>query len=59
MRTSSKTIPAENDPIFPVQEPREIYEKRRISMKTGLTKKQKVTEVYTGLAFDFVSHPNH
>lgn len=30
MRTSSKSIPAENMAIFPVQETRKIYEKRRI-----------------------------
>ena len=30
MQTSSKSIPAENAAIFPVQEPRKIYEKRRI-----------------------------
>ena len=30
MRTSSKEIPAEKAVIFPVQEPRKIYEKRRI-----------------------------
>jgi len=46
MRTSSKTIPAENDPFFPVQEPRKIYQIGGFSMRTGLTKKQKVTEVY-------------
>ena len=46
MRTSSKAIPAENTAIFPVQEPRKTYEKRMIFMRTGLTKKQKVTEVY-------------
>ena len=30
MRTSSKEIPTEKAAIFPVQEPRKIYEKRRI-----------------------------
>ena len=40
------TIPSENDPIFPAQEPRKNLQFRRIFMKTGLTKKQKVTEVY-------------
>ena len=40
------TIPSENDPIFPAQEPRKNLQLRRIFMKTGLTKKQKVTEVY-------------
>ena len=46
MRTSSKAIPAENAATFPAQEPRKIYEKGGFSMRTGLTKKQKVTEVY-------------
>ena len=40
------TIPSENHPIFPAQEPRKNLQFRRIFMKTGLTKKQKVTEVY-------------
>ena len=44
--TSFGTIPSENYPIFPAQEPRKIYEKGGFSMRTGLTKKQKVTEVY-------------
>ena len=39
-------IPSENCPIFPAQEPRKNLQFRRIFMKTGLTKKQKVTEVY-------------
>ena len=30
MPTSFGTIPSEKDPIFPAQEPRKIYEKRRI-----------------------------
>ena len=46
MPTSFGTIPSENDPIFPAQEPRKNLQFRRIFMKTGLTKKQKVTEVY-------------
>ena len=46
MQTSSKAIPAENAAIFPAQEPRKIYEKGGFSMRTGLTKKQKVTEVF-------------
>ena len=46
MQPSSKAIPAENAVIFPVQEPRKIYEKGGFIMRTGLTKKQKVTEVY-------------
>ena len=44
--TSFGTIPSENHPIFPAQEPRKNLQFRRIFMKTGLTKKQKVTEVY-------------
>ena len=43
MPTSFGAIPSENHPIFPVQEQRKF---RRIFMKTGLTKKQKVTEAY-------------
>jgi hypothetical protein len=46
MPTSFGTIPSENHPIFPAQEPRKNLQFRRIFMKTGLTKKQKVTEVY-------------
>ena len=46
MPTSFGTIPSENYPIFPAQEPRKNLRFRRIFMKTGLTKKQKVTEVY-------------
>ena len=46
MQTLSKAIPAENDPIFPAQEPRNISKKGGFSMRTGLTKKQKVTEVF-------------
>jgi hypothetical protein len=46
MPTSFGTIPSENHPIFPDQEPRKNLQFRRIFMKTGLTKKQKVTEVY-------------
>ena len=30
MQTLSNAIPAENMVIFPVQEPRKIYEKRRV-----------------------------
>lgn len=41
------TIPSGNRPIFPAQEPRKNLQFRRIFMKTGLTKKQKVTEVYS------------
>ena len=44
--TSFGTIPSENYPISPAQEPRKNLQFRRIFMKTGLTKKQKVTEVY-------------
>ena len=39
-------FPLENHPTFPAQEPRNIYEKGGLYMRTGLTKKQKVTEVY-------------
>ena len=46
MGTSSKAIPAEKAVTFPAQEPRKNLQFRRIFMKTGLTKKQKVTEVY-------------
>ena len=46
MPTSFGTIPSENHPIFPAQEPRKNLQFRRIFMKTGLTKKQKVTEIY-------------
>ena len=46
MQTSFAAIPSENVVIFPVQEPRKIYEKGGFSTRTGLTKKQKVTEVY-------------
>ena len=40
------TIPSENHPTFPAQEPRKNLQFRRIFMKTGLTKKQKVTAAY-------------
>ena len=46
MPTSFGIIPSENTAIFPAQEPRKNLQFRRIFMKTGLTKKQKVTEVY-------------
>ena len=46
MGTSSKAIPVEKVAIIPVQEPRKIYKKGGFSMRTGLTKKQKVTEVF-------------
>ena len=46
MQSSFGSFPSENRPFFPTQEPRKIYENRRISMKTGLTKKQKTTDVY-------------
>ena len=46
IHSSFGTIPSENYPIFSVQEPRKNLQFRRIFMKTGLTKKQKVTEVY-------------
>jgi hypothetical protein len=44
--TSSEHFPLEKHPIFPAQEPRNNLKFRRIFMKTGLTKKQKVTEVF-------------
>ena len=44
--TSFGTIPSENPPTFPAQEPRKLYEKGGLFMRTGLTKKQKVTEVF-------------
>ena len=40
------TIPSENHPISPAQEPSKNLKFRRIYMKTGLSKKQKVTEVF-------------
>ena len=46
MRTSSKTILLEKAVIFPAQEPRKLYEKGGLFMRTGLTKQQKVTEVF-------------
>ena len=46
MPTSFGTIPSENHPAFPAQELRKKLQFRRIFMKTGLTKKQKVTEIY-------------
>ena len=39
-------FPLENHSTFPALEPRKNLQFRRIFMKTGLTKKQKVTEVY-------------
>lgn len=39
-------IPSKNTTIFPAQELRKNLQFRRIILKTGLTKKQKVTEVY-------------
>lgn len=39
-------FPSENPPTFPAFEPGKIPQFRRYFMKTGLTKKQKVTEVY-------------
>jgi hypothetical protein len=39
-------FPSENPPTFPALEPGKIPQFRRYFMKTGLTKKQKVTEVY-------------
>ena len=43
---SSEAFLPEKDPSFPIQEPRKIYEKGGKFMKTGLTRKQKVTELY-------------
>ena len=43
---SIRAIPSENTAIFPAQEPKKNLQFRRIFLKTGLTKKQKVTEVY-------------
>ena len=39
-------FPSENLPTFPALEPRKLYEKGGLFIRTGLTKKQKVTEVY-------------
>lgn len=52
MRTSSKTIPSENADIFPVQDLRKIYEERRLFNRTGLTKKQKITQLYMENKFE-------
>ena len=41
-----EAIPSDNHPIFPAQEPRKNLKFWRIFMKTGLTKKQKVTELF-------------
>ena len=46
MPASFGAIPSENITIFPAQEPGKYLQFRRIFLKTGLTKKQKVTEVY-------------
>ena len=46
MPTSFRTLPSGNYPIFLIQEPIKNLQFRRIFLKTGLTKKQKVTEVY-------------
>ena len=43
---SSRQILSENCHTFPALEPGKIFEYKRILMKTGLTKKQKVTEVF-------------
>ena len=43
---SSRQILSENCHTFPALEPGKIFEYRRILIKTGLTKKQKVTEVF-------------
>ena len=39
-------FPSENPPTFPAQEPEKFPHFKRYFMKTGLTKKQKVTEVF-------------
>ena len=39
-------FPSENPPTFPAQELRKNLQFMRIFMRTGLTKKQKVTEVF-------------
>lgn len=39
-------FPSENPPTFPAFEPGKIPQFRRYFMKTGLNKRQKVTEVY-------------
>ena len=46
MPISFEHFPLENPPTFPAQEPGKISKIRRFFMKTGLTRKQKVTEVY-------------
>lgn len=43
---SFEYFPAENHLLFPAPEPRKNLKFRRIFLKTGLTKKQKVTKVY-------------
>ena len=43
---SSEQILSKKCRTFPALEPGKIFESRRILMKTGLTKKQKVTEVF-------------
>ena len=43
---SSEPFLSEKHPSFLIQEPGKIYEKGGNSMKTGLTKKQKNTELY-------------
>ena len=39
-------FPSENHPLFPAQDPGENMQNKEDFMKTGLTKKQKVTELY-------------
>ena len=43
---SFEAFPSENRPFFSAQELRKIYEKQEDFMKTGLTKKQKTTDIY-------------
>ena len=47
MRTSFKAIPAEKSVTFPVQEPRKIYEKRRISHKNRTYQEKKSRKFIT------------
>ena len=46
IKVSFEAISSEKHSISPVYEPRKNLKDRRISLKTGLTKKQKVTELY-------------
>lgn len=46
MRRLSALFLSENQPTFPALEPKEFLELQEVFMKTGLTRKQKVTEFY-------------